>query len=269
MVGLAPPRTDTVAGPHGPLEILTRGRGEPHTLFVHGLAGSITTTRPYAGVVPGRRTFVHIAGHGASTPAPHVDYAALAQEVWAAADQVHAASVLGISMGAGAILNGLTTDPSRFRAVVLVLPAALDRPRADAAMDRFAGLARLLRTADADAVAQHLCAQEPPEVRASGQGRRWCRDQAERLAAGRADAALLGIPHQVPVADATSLSAVRVPVLVLAQEEDPVHPVGVAREVTRSLPFAHLEVFGPGGHMWAHRERVRAIVGDFVDQHGA
>ena len=50
-----PPRTTLVPGPDGDLEVLTTGRGEPHTLFVHGLAGSISTTRPYASAVAGTR----------------------------------------------------------------------------------------------------------------------------------------------------------------------------------------------------------------------
>ncbi|MGB7448756.1 MAG: alpha/beta hydrolase [Ornithinimicrobium sp.] len=269
MVGLGPPRTEVVAGPHGPLEVLSRGTGEPSTLFVHGLSGSITSTRPYAGGVSGRRTFVHIAGHGASQPPPSVTYAALSREVWAAADHVRATGVLGISMGAGAVLSGLARDPSRFRAVVLVLPAALDRPRADAAMGHFHTLASLVRTGDVGAVADYLYAQEPPEVSSIPQVRCWCRERAEALVAGGPEAALRQIPGQAPLADAASLQSVSAPVLVLAQEDDAVHPVGVARDVARSLPNTQLEVFGPGGLIWAHRERVRAIVGEFVDQHGA
>jgi pimeloyl-ACP methyl ester carboxylesterase len=252
------------------LEVLSRGTGEPSTLFVHGLAGSITSTRPYAGRVSGRRTFVHIAGHGASAPPPAVTYPALSREVWAAADHAEATSVLGISMGAGAVLNGLTHDPARFRAVVLVLPAALDRPRtSDAALTRFHTLADLVDTGDVGAVADHLYAQEPPDVADGATVWCWCREQAELLVAGSPQAALRQVPHEVPVPDRSALASVSAPVLVLAQEDDDVHPVDVARDVAHSLPQAHLEVFGPGGLVWAHRERVRAIVGEFVDQHGA
>jgi len=198
VVGLSPPRTDVVAGPHGPLEILTRGSGPPGTLFVHGLTGSISSTRPYSGRVRGQRTFMHLAGHGASVSAEALSYEALAQEVWAVAEHVRATAALGISMGAGAILAGLAADPGRFRAVVLVLPAALDRPRPGPAGGRFARLARLVHAADVEAVARHLLSHESPEVRESRQGRQWSREQAERLVAGNPQAALTQIPSRCP-----------------------------------------------------------------------
>ncbi len=51
--------------------------------------------------------------------------------------------------------------------------------------------------------------------------------------------------------------------LVLAQEDDPAHPVDVAVELAELFPGAKLHVLGPGGIMWAHRARVRDLVGEF------
>ena len=181
------------------------------------------------------------------------------------ADDVHANAAVGISMGAGALCAGLAAEPDRFEAVVLALPASLDRPRV--AMQEFTALARLVQAADSEAVTAHLLAMEPQELADLPEVQRWCAEQAARLLAGSAGAALEALPHQVPVADASSLAAVTAPVLVIAQTDDAIHPVSVAEELAEVLPQARLEVFGAGGILWAHRERVTTVVGDFIAEH--
>ena len=83
------PVTSLVDGPDGALEVLTTGSGLPSTVFAHGLAGSIETTRPFGSGVAGSRTFFSFRGHGASA-APETDwtYAALAAELDAVARHV-------------------------------------------------------------------------------------------------------------------------------------------------------------------------------------
>lgn len=258
-------RTELLDGPTGPLEILTSGRGEPRTVFAHGLAGSIPTTRPYAGQVPGTRVFLHFRGHGRS-PAPDDswEYADLAAELWAVADHVGATQALGISMGAGALCAGLATDPDRFERVVLVLPAVIDERREDAAMSGFARLADRIEGGDPVAVAEQLLAAEPADVADDPAARHWALGQAERLLGSGVARALRALPHRTPVTDRAVLSRVRVPVLLLAQEDDPAHPASVARELAQVLPAATLRVLPPGGIMWQHRSEVRGLVADFL-----
>lgn len=261
------PRTTLVDGPDGPLEILTVGHGRPHTLFVHGLAGSIATTRPYGMRVAGQRTFVHLRGHGRShAPTGQWGYAELAAEVWAVADspQVRADRALGISMGAGALCRGLTRDPHRFERVVLALPAALDRPRDDAAMRALESLADRVDDGDHDALAAHLVADQPVGVRQDPAVLAWAAGQAEQLLAPGLAAALRTLPHRVPVDDRALLAEVTCPVLILAQEGDDTHPVPVARELAECLPGSVLHVRGPGGIMWEHRQETRELVGAFL-----
>ena len=261
------PRTELVPGPHGGhLEILTTGRGEPSSVFAHGLGGSIPTTRPYAAKVAGRRTFLHFRGHGRTSVPATVGwgYDALADELWAVADRVGATHALGVSMGAGALCAGLARDPHRFERVVLVLPAVLDRSRDDAAMRRFAALARLVEAADVDAVAAHLVAEQPETVRTDPGVLTWCRGQAQLLTDSGVARALEVVPQLVPLADRSGLASVSAEVLVLAQEDDPAHPVSAAEAVAASLTRADLQVLPPGGIMWAHRDRVRDLVGGFL-----
>ncbi|HSP60991.1 MAG TPA: alpha/beta hydrolase [Ornithinimicrobium sp.] len=259
-------RTTLVDGPEGPLEVLTTGRGRPHTLLAHGAAGSIATTRPYAGHVAGTRTFVHQRGHGRShRPAGTTwGYGDLAGDLWAVADVVEADRALGISMGAGALLAGLTQDPDRFQRVVLVLPAVLDRVRDDAATARLGRFADLLDGGDVQAVAEHLLADQPVSVREDPAVVRWCHDQAEELTGGGVADVLRVLAVRAPVTDRSALERVRRPVLVLGQEDDPLHPAAVAREVAALLPRSVLHVSGPGGIMWEHRGRTRDLVGEFL-----
>jgi len=259
------PRTELLPGPEGDLEVLTVGHGRPATVFAHGLAGSIPTTRPYAVRVPGQRTFLHFRGHGRSAaPAGGWDYRGLARELWAVADHVGADQALGVSLGAGALCAGLAADPARFRRLVLVLPAVIDRPRDDAAMARFARLADLVEAGGTDGVAAHLLAEQPAELRDDPGVRRWCREQAERLVGTPVGRALRELPHERPVADRAALTRVTAETLVLAQEADPAHPVSVAEELAALFPRASLTVLPPGGIMWRHRARVRDLVGSFL-----
>lgn len=260
------PRTTLVPGPDGDLEVLTTGRGEPHTLFVHGLAGSISTTRPYAARVAGTRSFLHLRGHGRSHVPKDEEwgYAELAAEVWSVADRLGARRALGVSMGAGALLAGLAQDPDRFERVVLVLPAAIDEPRGDAAMRRLGRLAARVEAGDARPVASHLLAEQPEPVRADPAVVAWCREQAEQLVTTGVASALRVLPHRVPLADRAALAAVTCPVLVVGQEGDDTHPASVARELAALLPAAVLHVAGPGGIMWVHRGQTRDLVGAFL-----
>ncbi|WP_188431611.1 alpha/beta fold hydrolase [Ornithinimicrobium tianjinense] len=261
------PRTELVDGPAGPLEILRTGHGRPSTLFVHGLAGSISTTRPYATAVPGTRTFMHLRGHGRSAvPSGPFGYADLAAEVWSVADRpdVRADRALGVSMGAGAILRGLTQEPHRFERVVLVLPATIDRPRSDTAMAALESLSERVSSGDRDAVVEHLVADQPAAVRADPAVRVWAEGQAEQLLSSGVEAALRLLPSQAPVPDRARLSEVTCPVLVLGQEGDDTHPAEVAEELADLLPDAVLHVAGSGGIMWEHRLETRELVGAFL-----
>ena len=46
------------------VEYVVTGAGEPVTLFVHGLTGSVAQTRPFGSGVAGTRVFAHLRGHG-------------------------------------------------------------------------------------------------------------------------------------------------------------------------------------------------------------
>lgn len=249
----------------GGIEYLLTGSGSPATVFAHGLAGSIDTTRPFGGAVDGSRAFFHFRGHGASSsPETPWTYAALAGELRAVADHVGATRALGVSMGAGALCHWLADQPDRFEKVVLVIPAVLDTPRKDAALDRLLLMGELAADRDVDGVATLLLEEQPEAERERPAVQSWCRSQAETIVRTDVSRALRTIPHEVAMPDREALRAIRSPVLVLAQEEDPAHPVWVAEQIAELVPDATLEVLPPGGVLWRHRAKVRQIIGDFL-----
>jgi 3-oxoadipate enol-lactonase len=204
--------TSLLEGPNGVIELTTTGFGLPATVFAHGVTGSIQTTRPFGSGVKGSRTFFHFRGFGASAPATKpLTYSALESDLRAIADHVGATQALGVSMGAGALCRLLASSPLRFERLVFALPAALDRPRTDDALDG-------LELADA-----------------------------------------------APLTDRAVLRAVIAPALVIAQEQDPEHPVWVAEQLAASLPNAHLEVLAPGGILVRHRDAMRELIGGFLN----
>ena len=191
-------------------------------------------------------------------------YAALADELRAVADHVGATQALGVSMGAGALCSLLAHAPLRFERLVFVMPAVLDRPRTDGALDRLVEMAQCADNRDVEALAALLLQGEPKSVRTQPAVRLWCRRQASTLAGTPVSRALRALPTAVPLADRVVLAALRAPALAIAQEQDPAHPVWVAERLAAAIPDAHLEVLGPGGIMWRHRAVMRDLIGGFL-----
>jgi pimeloyl-ACP methyl ester carboxylesterase len=72
-------------------------------------------------------------------------------------------------------------------------------------------------------------------------------------------------PDDAPPHTARSvLAAVAAPALVIAQEQDPAHPVWVAEQLAASLPGARLKVMSPGGILRRHRQVMRDLIGGFL-----
>ena len=261
----AGPTTSLLEGLNGSLEFITTGSGLPATVFAHGLAGSIATTRPFGSGVRGSRTFLHFRGHGASAaPETSWTYAALADELRAVADHVGATQALGVSMGAGALCSLLAATPLWFERLVFVMPAVLDRPRADDALDRVVEMAQCVDSGDVESLTALLLEGESVSVRTRPAVQLWCRHQAAALVGTPVSRALRALPTAVPLTDRGVLAAVTAPVLVIAQEQDPAHPVWVAEQLAASFPDARLEVMAPGGIMWHHRALMRDLIGGFL-----
>jgi pimeloyl-ACP methyl ester carboxylesterase len=135
-------------------------------------------------------------------------------------------------MGAGVALNLALRHTARVRALVLVRPAWLDRPL-PAHLTVYPAIAYLLRTygveegrrrfAASGAFAQILA--ESPDVAAALLG------QFDAAQAGERVARLERIPLDCPCPDLTACQRLALPVLVLANRQDPIHPYDLAQRL--------------------------------------
>jgi pimeloyl-ACP methyl ester carboxylesterase len=256
----------------GDIDYLVTGAGAPTTVFVHGLTGSIADTRPFGSGVNGTRAFVHLRGYGASaSPDPAApsawSYRALADDVRAVADESNATQAFGVSLGASVLLALLSLDPTRFSRLVLALPAALDEPREDFVIDAARSLAAAIERGDSVAIARGLVAMQPESVRARPDVAVWARRRAEDVSRSPLSLALRAVPAESPFRDPAEavrvLAEVTVPVLVLAQTDDPWHPVGVAERLADALPAGDL-VMVDRPLLWAARAQLRATIASFL-----
>jgi pimeloyl-ACP methyl ester carboxylesterase len=243
--------------------VIVTGSGDPVTIAAHGLGASVAETRPLLSGVAGRRVFFAARGHDGDLPAPFT-YRDLGDDLLRLADEHGATRALGVSMGAGALLSLLSRQPDRFEKVVCFLPGAIDRPRTDEAVRRFADLVAALEASDLDGVRAFVEGEIPADLR----------ERAATYVDSRARFLLdsLGIPVAVaslpgvtPVDDRSQLAAVSAQVLVLAQEGDPLHPAQVGRDLAAVLPKARLVVFDSPGVVLRERARLRALISEFLN----
>jgi pimeloyl-ACP methyl ester carboxylesterase len=157
------------------------------------------------------------------------------------------------------------------RLVLVVPPVVLPAPGAPPP-DRRAllALADALEARDPAAAATALRDQQPAVVRRLPAVGLWARRRAQEVAGPVLSPVVRAFAAAAPLdgldADraADLLAAVDVPVLVVGQEGDDVHPVAAARDLAAALPRAELEVVPAGGVLWTGRDRLRDLVAGFL-----
>jgi pimeloyl-ACP methyl ester carboxylesterase len=243
--------------------VTVTGSGSPVTIAAHGLGASVAETRPLLSGVDGTRVFYAARGHRGELPTPFT-YRDLGDDLLHLADRHGATRALGVSMGAGALLSVLSRRTDRFEKVVVFLPGAIDRPRTDEAVRRFAELVAALEAADVDGVRAFVESEIPPDLR--GKAATYIETRARFLLASPGiPVAVASLPPVTPVEDRSMLAAVSAEVLVLAQEGDPLHPAQVGRDLAAVLPKARLVVFDAPGVVMRERARLRALISDFLN----
>jgi pimeloyl-ACP methyl ester carboxylesterase len=163
------------------------------------------------------------------------------------------------------MLRLAVTEPDAFDRLVLVLPATIDRPRVDSAVELMQARAELVEHRDLDGLAASLVAEQPVGVRDRVDVRLWAQRQARRLSSTTVARALRELPPLHPLESREHLAAVTCPVLVIAQEGDAAHPASIARDLATLLPRAELEVYDDGGVLWSHRAEVRRRISTFLN----
>lgn len=80
--------------------------------------------------------------------------------------------------------------------------------------------------------------------------------------------AVMDRPRTDPAPPLAPLGAVTASTLVIAQEQDPDHPVWVAEQLAASMPNARLKVLPPGGILLRHRDVMRVLIAGFLSGEG-
>ena len=247
------------------------GTGDPVTLFAHGFSGQIRDTRPFAAGIEGTRALVHLGGHGGRpSPGPGWDYGTIASQLAQAIELTGATRALGVSMSAGGLARLLTSrDPSAtpLTKVALVLPASwagFSPALGDEIAANVSRIRTLLAAGDRAGLIEHFLSREPAEVQALEPARAWAAQKVDALlTTDMADG--VGLAEQVAVEHPEAAAEFPGEVLVLTHEDDPSHPVEVARDVAAAFRNSQLEILPPGSILWRGRTRIREILTDFFN----
>jgi pimeloyl-ACP methyl ester carboxylesterase len=253
------------------------GRGTPF-VFQHGLGGDVRQPaglfRPPEGI---RLLCLDARAHGRTQPLGDpsaLTFDALGDDLVAWLDHLglRRAILGGISMGAGVALNVAVRYPGRVAGLVLSRPAWLDGPLPPENVARYAALARLLRAAGAASDPEHALRGAVAQFEASEDYRgllasspdtaHSLRGQLTNDRAVDAVARLERLPADRPLADLGAAAAVRVPALVLAHRQDPIHRFAFGERLARALPGARFVELTPKS---IARERHAAEVQDCLE----
>ncbi len=225
------------------------GAGPP-LIFAHGLTSHHRMTRLELEPLAERYRVILFdqRGHGASTP---VTDAALYRPERMAGDLRAVLDALGIeraivggeSMGAATALAFALAHPQRVSTLLLTAPAFGDSPNPDGQrmLEMGASLAQLGMQGFLAVAAERQRTQFNwgPELV------RFVADLFRAHDAASLATALQTVPLWQPLADMAPLAALEFPTCILAWEQDPVHPIELARRMAEALPQATLQTMAP------------------------
>lgn len=231
------------------LAVETFGAGPP-LVFAHGLTSHSRMTRQELQPLAGRHRIVLFdqRGHGRSTPVTDPALYAperMAGDLRAVLDAlgIDTAVVGGESMGAATALSFALQHPQRVSTLLLTAPAFGDTPNPDRQrmLDMGRGLAALGMQGFLDSAAARQSSQLgwSPELIAI------VADLFRSHDAASLAVALQTVPLWQPLADLSALAALQMPCGILAWEQDPVHPIELARRMAAAMPHATLMTMAP------------------------
>ena len=250
------------------------GAGVPF-FFQHGLGADLSQPFELFKPPPGFRLIAFDArAHGETHPAgDHSDirFTTFAGDLLALMDhlEIDRAIVGGISMGAGLALNFALRFPARVLGLVLSRPAWLDAPH-PWNVKMFELVSRLLRAHGAQR-GQELFKQTEeykealvkwPDV-ANSLALQFERPQAEETAFK-----FERIINDAPNRDRREWQSIRVPTLVLANRQDPIHPYEFGEILAQSIPAAEFrEITSKSVSLERHGADVQKHLAAFLKNH--
>jgi pimeloyl-ACP methyl ester carboxylesterase len=250
------------------------GAGTPF-IFQHGLGGDVQQPfglfQPPAGF---RLLAFDCRGHGETQPLGDPNQfalAAFADDLRALLDhlQIHRAIIGGISMGAAVALNFALRYPDRVLGLVLSRPAWLDEPN-PWNVEHFHLVAQLVREHGARQGQERF-----KETEAYRDALRQWPDVAASLALQfehpRIESSVFKLERIIndhPNADRREWQSIRVPTLVLANRQDPIHPFEYGQILAGLIPGAEFqEITSKSISKDRHGLEVQQFIGEFLKKH--
>ena len=230
---------------------LDSGDGTPF-VFQHGLGGDVNQPFGLFRPPPGFRLLAFdCRAHGETRPLgdeSKIGLAPFADDLLFFLDYlgIDRAIVGGISMGSAIALNFAIRYPQRVLGLVLSRPAWLDGPRPENVRlcDMIAGLIRrhgarrgkeiFLQSAEYAAILR-----DSPAL-AGSLARQFDHPRAEETVVK-----IERIPNDRPFRSMDELKAIKVPTLVLANRQDPIHPFEFGQALAEAIPGAILRELTP------------------------
>ena len=237
-------------------------------MFQHGLGANLFQVSELLDGLPGVEWLTSdMPGHGSSNlpSAAQPGFSFYVEVLQDLVQRYYSSAVYGgISMGAGIALQTAIRFPERVRGLILVRPAWLDAVR-PSALQILEGAARSLDEGTPDAFFERKDFQQiERRVSDAAQSLRGLFHPNQRPELPRVLRALV---NDRPLTDRNELRAVNHPTLVIANEDDPLHPVQLARDLHEALPNSQwLEIPSRYVEREAHREALRTAIADFVER---
>lgn len=221
------------------LHVEVDGAGEPVTVFAHGLTNSCRELAPFTPSLAGTAVRFCFRGHGhSSAPERGYRFADLASDLDAVTRAFGATSVVGTSLGAGAIMSLLEHDPDRFDRIVMLLPASLDLPFRNP--ERFDAIADLLESFPKDEAIDRILEMSQERYQRAP----WLRELDillwEDMNPAGVARAIREVTRDVSISDRDLLRKVEAPVLLICRENDAIHPAELGRILHELLPNSEL-----------------------------
>lgn len=245
------------------------GTGIPF-LFQHGLGGNVS--QPFAVFQPPeglRLLSLDCRGHGL-TPvgtSGKLNISTMAADCAALLEHLGLARAVvgGISMGAAVAIDFALRFPARATALILSRPAWLDQPP-PSTIAIYSQIADLLRNQGEEkgAALFRRSAAYRDTLRASPDSAASLLGQFTQARAVEA-VARLEIVRNVPVYSPQQWSLIKIPALVLANRQDPIHPYELGQAMARRIPGAHFaEVTPKSVSVAAHQADVQRHIESFL-----
>lgn len=252
------------------LHYFATGEGQPF-IFQHGLGAQAQQPQGLLAALEGVQLIsMDCRGHGQSPIDPQTapSFEAYTQDVIRMMDhlKIERAIFGGISMGSGISLRMALHHPERVKGLVLVRPAWLDQGTPEN-LAILLEVARLIDTPDGKAAFEALPYMEEvktslPRAAASIMGL-FARDQQQDTAT-----VLNHMVKDVPFSHNDALHQLDLPCLLIANDNDPLHPYELAAEIASHISGSQLKrVTSRYKVDTAHREEVRQIVSTFITEH--